>query len=96
MAPLHARPLLLFRDRLCVRQQRRPFMGLRRPPPPKPSMMGYLVLQGLGIVLLADLAIASIQREPTVVKSVIRSAGFWNETPPFEKVHNTHEESTES
>ncbi|KAK5128078.1 hypothetical protein LTR85_005195 [Meristemomyces frigidus] len=66
--------------------QRRTFLGLRRPPPPKTPMMGYLVAQGLAIVLLADLAFATLQNEPTTVRAVCQSAGFWQEQE-FEKLH---------
>lgn len=66
--------------------RRRTFLGLRRPPPPKTPMMGYLVAQGLAIVLLADLGIAMLRDEPTTVRSVCQSAGFWND-PDFKKLH---------
>lgn len=49
-------------------------------------MMGYLVAQGLAIVLLADLGIAMLRDEPTTVRSVCQSAGFWND-PDFKKLH---------
>lgn len=67
-------------------QQRRTFLGLRRPPPPKTPMMGYLVAQGLAVVLLADLGIAMLRGEPTTVRSVCQSAGFWKD-PDFKKLH---------
>ena len=66
--------------------QRRTFLGLRRPPPPKTPMMGYLVAQGLAVVLLADLGIAMLRDEPTTVRSVCQSAGFWKD-PDFKKLH---------
>jgi len=50
-------------------------------------MMGYLVIQGLTIVLLADLAIATVQGEPTTVRSVCQSVGFWKDGPEFTAVH---------
>lgn len=50
-------------------------------------MMGYLVAQGLAIVLLADLAIAAVQNEPTTVRSVCQTAGFWKDTPEFRQQH---------
>ncbi|RMZ14450.1 hypothetical protein D0860_02120 [Hortaea werneckii] len=67
-------------------QQRRTFLGLRRPPPPKTPMMGCLVAQGLAVVLLADLGIAMLRGEPTTVRSVCQSAGFWKD-PDFKKLH---------
>ena len=70
-----------------VQQQRRTFLGLQRPPPPKSPMMGYLVAQGLAIVLLADLAIATAQGETTTIRSVCQSAGFWTEGPDFTVAH---------
>jgi hypothetical protein len=51
-------------------------------------MMGYLVVQGLAIVLLADLAIATIINQPTTVRSICQTAGVWKDPPPFEKIHN--------
>ena len=71
--------------------QRRSFLGLRRPPPPKPQMMGYLVAQGLAIVLLADLAIATVQGEPTTIRSIFQTAGYWKRAPTFETVHHDRE-----
>lgn len=73
----------------CPLQQRRTFLGLQRPPPPKPQMMGYLVAQGLAIILVADLGIAYAQNEPTTVRSVFQSAGLWKEPPAFERIHET-------
>ncbi|RMY92412.1 hypothetical protein D0861_02513 [Hortaea werneckii] len=67
-------------------QQRRTFLGLRRPPPPKTPMMGYLVAQGLAVVLLVDLGIAMLRGEPTTVRSVCQSAGFWKD-PDFKRLH---------
>lgn len=67
--------------------QRRTFLGLRRTPPPKPAMMGYLVLQGLGIVLLADWAIAMAWGQPTTIQNVCQSAGLLEEPTSFEKLH---------
>lgn len=67
--------------------QRRTFLGLQRPPPPKPHMMGYLVVQGLAIVLLADLAFATVTNETTTVRAVLQQAGLWKDAPEFEKVH---------
>lgn len=62
-------------------------MGLQRTPAPKPQMMGYLVLQGLAVVLLADLAIATVQGETTTVRSVCQSAGFWKGEKGFGETH---------
>lgn len=67
-------------------KERRTFLGLQRPPPPKPPMMGYLVVQGLAVVLLADLAIATALNQPTTIRSVVQTAGLWNDTPEFEPV----------
>ena len=67
-------------------QQKRTFLGLRRPPAPKTPMMGYLVAQGLAIVLIADLAIAMVQNEPTTIRSVCQSAGFWRDQE-FRSLH---------
>lgn len=78
------RPMAGFRA--STYQQKRTFLGLRRPPPPKTPMMGYLVAQGLAIVLLADLAFATVTNEPTTVRSVCQSAGFWQEQD-FRKLH---------
>ncbi|GIZ45298.1 hypothetical protein CKM354_000847100 [Cercospora kikuchii] len=67
--------------------QRRTFLGLQRTPPPPPKTMALLVLQGLGIVLLADYAIASVTGEATTVRSVAQSAGYWQDAPPFKQTH---------
>ena len=67
-------------------QQKRTFLGLRRPPAPKTPMMGYLVAQGLAIVLVADLAIAMVQNKPTTIRSVCQSAGFWKDQE-FRSLH---------
>lgn len=82
----------MYRPRLALlyssrQHQRRSFMGLQRTPAPKPPMMGYLVLQGLAVVLLADLAIATAQGETTTVRSVCQSAGFWKEEKGFGETH---------
>nr|OQO32186.1 hypothetical protein B0A51_00555 [Rachicladosporium sp. CCFEE 5018] len=75
------------RPRLSSRQAqyalRRSFFGLQRPPPPPPPMMGYLVLQGLALVLLADVGIATATGEHTIVRQVAQSAGFWKGGPEF-------------
>ena len=67
--------------------QRRTFLGLQRTPAPSNRTMGVLVLQGLGVVLLADLAIATAQGEPTTIRSVAQSAGFWKQPPAFDQTH---------
>lgn len=83
------RPL---RPRLACRQltvcQRRSFLGLQRPPAPKPRIMGYLVAQGLAIVLLADWLVAVVQNEPTTIRSVFQSAGLWKDVPAFRNLHD--------
>lgn len=85
MRPPRFSPLLLHgRTRS---PQRRTFLGLQRPPPPKPHMMGYLVAQGLAIVLLADLAFATMTNEPTTVRAILQQAGLWEDAPKFESVH---------
>ena len=56
--------------------------------------MGYLVAQGLAIVLLADYGIATVTNEMTTVRAVCQTAGLWKDTPPFEKIH--HETGKES
>lgn len=73
-------------------RQKRTFLGLQRPPAPPSRTMGYLVLQGLAVVLLADFAIATVQNEPTTIRSVAQSAGLWLDPPPFEKIHNEKQE----
>lgn len=85
------RPL---RPHTLAMHQRRTFLGLQRPPAPKPQMMGYLVAQGLAIVLLGDYAIAILTNEPTTVRAICQMAGIWKETPPFEKVHHDIVKST--
>ncbi|KAK6390375.1 hypothetical protein LTR65_005750 [Meristemomyces frigidus] len=85
MAQYGLRPMAGFQH--SVHPQKRTFLGLRRPPPPRNAMMGYLVAQGLAIVLLVDLAIASVQNEPTTIRSVCQSAGFWKEKG-FGRLHD--------
>ena len=77
--------------RFTLGQQRRNFLGLQRPPPPKPGMMGYLVAQGLAIVLLADLAFATVINEPTTIRSLCQTVGFWKEPAAFEKIHHKNQ-----
>lgn len=50
-------------------------------------MMGYLVAQGLAIVLIADFAIATLTNEPTTIRTVAQTAGFWTEGRKFGEVH---------
>ena len=92
MAPTSFRSIYgRHRSSLLARTQKKTFLGLQRPPAPKPQMMGYLVAQGLAIVLLADLAIATVQNEPTTVRAVFQTAGLWKDPPPFEIVHHDGE-----
>lgn len=51
-------------------------------------MMGYLVAQGLAIVLIADLAIATVINEPTTIRSVCQTVGIWKAPPPFDNLHD--------
>lgn len=69
--------------------QRRTFLGLQQTPPPKPRVMGYLVMQGLAVVLIADLGFATVFNHPTVLRSVAQSAGIWKEGPSFEESHKS-------
>lgn len=89
------RPQLRRQHNVIPACQRRTFLGLQRTPAPKPQMMGYLVLQGLAVVLLADLAIATAQNEPTTIRSVAQSAGLWLEAPAFEEIHESKTETAE-
>ena len=89
----HSNTLLAVRM-LAMQQQRRTFLGLQRPPAPKPHMMGYLVAQGLAIVLAGDYAIATLMNEPTTVRSIFQLAGLCKDTPAFEKVHHDVVKST--
>jgi hypothetical protein len=50
-------------------------------------MMGYLVAQGLAIVLLADLGIATLLGHTTTVRSVCQAAGFGKDPQAFEEMH---------
>ena len=73
-----------------VVNQRRTFLGLQQTPPPNnPRMMGYLVAQGLGVVLLVDLGFAMAFGHSTIIRKIAQSAGVWKEDPPFETHHNT-------
>ncbi|KAK5118359.1 hypothetical protein LTR62_002873 [Meristemomyces frigidus] len=62
-------------------------MNLKRTPAPPPQMMGYLVVQGLVVVLLGDLAIATIRNEPTTVRSVCEAAGIVKKAAEFDVAH---------
>lgn len=70
--------------------QRRTFLGLQRTPAPNPRVMGYLVFQGLAVVLLADMGFATLLDHPSVTRKVAQSMGIWKEEPSFETRHNTH------
>ena len=69
--------------------QRRTFLGLQQTPPPNPRMMGYLVAQGLAVVLLVDLSFAMALGHSTITRKIAQSAGVWKEEPPFEAHHIT-------
>ncbi|EME84803.1 uncharacterized protein MYCFIDRAFT_195757 [Pseudocercospora fijiensis CIRAD86] len=90
--PLFPRRGLVPAQRLYALHQRRTFLGLQRTPAPSPKQMRLLVLQGLGVVLLADLAIATAQGEPTTVRSVAQSAGFWKQPPPLHHAHHARDD----
>lgn len=81
----HTRPL----------SQRRTFMNLNRPPPPPPAVSGFLVFQGLAVVLLADCAIAFAQDQQTTLRSICQSAGFWADAPSFSAEHTNTMDATE-
>ena len=85
--PLHRIPKLSSQRRNGIMLQRRPFLGLHRPPAPKPHLMGYLVAQGLAVVLLADLAFATLTNEPTTIRAICQTVGLWKEPPKFEQIH---------
>jgi len=67
-------------------------MGLQRTPPPKSSVMGYLVFQGLALVLLADYGFATLLGHATVVRKVIQSTGWWERGSSFKTAHKGGEE----
>ena len=69
--------------------QRRTFLRLQHTPPPKPRVMGYLVMQGLALVLLADFGAAKLFNHQTVLQSIAQSAGIWNDPPTFEASHQS-------
>ncbi|KAK4624573.1 hypothetical protein CLAFUW4_06445 [Fulvia fulva] len=59
--------------------QKRTFLGLQRTPAPSSRIMGALVAQGLFVVLLADYGFATLTNQPTTVRAIAQSAGFWKE-----------------
>ncbi|KAM0693305.1 hypothetical protein Q7P36_006558 [Cladosporium allicinum] len=67
--------------------QRRTFLGLQQTPPPNPRMMGYLVMQGLAVVLLADFGFAKLLNHPPIMVRIAQSAGIWKEECAFEHQH---------
>jgi hypothetical protein len=67
--------------------QRRTFLGLQQTPPPNPRMMGYLVMQGLAVVLLADFGFAKLLNHSPVLVKIAQSAGVWEEECSFEHQH---------
>jgi len=69
--------------------QRRTFLGLQQTPPPNPRTMGYLVAQGLAVVLLVDLGFASLLGHSTITRKIAQSAGIWKEEQPFAAHYNT-------
>jgi hypothetical protein len=69
--------------------QRRTLLGLQRTPPPGPQMMGYLVVQGFVVVLLADLGFATVLGHSSITGRIAQSAGIWKENPSFEDHHAT-------
>ena len=56
-------------------------------------MMGYLVMQGLAVVLLVDLGFATMFNGKTVIRKVAQSAGLWTDGPAFGSVHGMASES---
>jgi len=50
-------------------------------------MMGYLVMQGLVVVLLADLGFAKLLNHSPVLLRIAESAGIWKEERSFEHQH---------
>ena len=73
--------------------QHRTFLGLQRTPPPQPHIMGYLVAQGLAVVVLGDLAIAALRGEPSTTRLFCQAAGFWRDPPKFGEVHGAEGET---
>lgn len=68
-------------------QQRRTFLGLQQTPPPRPRVMGFLVVQGLAVVLLVDYGFAMFLNHTTITRKIAQSAGIWRDTPSFEDYH---------
>jgi hypothetical protein len=52
-------------------------------------MMGYLVVQGFVVVLLADLGFATVLGHSSITGRIAQSAGIWKENPSFEDHHAT-------
>jgi len=52
-------------------------------------MAGYLVAQGLVVVLLIDLGIATAMNDKTTVRAVCQAAGWWKDSPAFNDAHGT-------
>jgi hypothetical protein len=69
--------------------QRRTFLGLQRTPPPNSRMMGYLVAQGLAVVLLVDVSFATVLGHQTIIRKIAQSVGIWKEAPSFDTHHVT-------
>jgi hypothetical protein len=67
--------------------QRRTFLGPQQTPPPNPRMMGYLVMQGLAVVLLADFGFAKLLNHPPVMLKIAQSAGIWKGECSFKHQH---------
>lgn len=83
---LRARPRVLTYNAI---RHKGTFLGLQRTPPPKPAMAGYLVAQGLVVVLFIDLGIATAMGDKTTVRSVCQAAGLWKDLPAFDDAHGT-------
>lgn len=67
---------------------RRSFFRLQRTPAPPPRVMGYLVAQGLAVVLLGDYAIATVRDTTTVARSLFEATGMWKQPPTFARLHS--------
>lgn len=52
-------------------------------------MMGYLVIQGLAVVLLVDVGFATMLGHQTIMRKIAQSAGMWKEAPSFKTHHTT-------
>ncbi|KAF2481777.1 hypothetical protein BDY17DRAFT_325291 [Neohortaea acidophila] len=75
--------------------QRRTFLGLQRGPPQSQATNAYLVGQGLIIVLLVDLAIATAMQDKTTFRSICQAAGWWQDPPHFQEAHGSGDASAE-